>query len=499
MWVVEQETSVESWIQGRYRVMHSLGAGGLGYVFYGWDEELHRPVAIKRLFSRPDAASPALEEAWREARALAALQNPHILTLFDFGSDGQGPYFIMEYLEGETLEQVLERGAISLNDAVEMARQTLEGLSAAHERGVCHLDLKPSNLMIQRTPSGKLHVKILDFGLARFQQQIDARRAEEAGAAGVMGTVYYISPEHMESGVLGGYTDLYALGHVLYQSLRGTTAFVGASVEEVVACHLQSQPEPIRGFRPDVSPPLAAWLERMMMRNPADRPADAKEALLELRKLDAFNLTSSRPVFALSVDRPVEKGFGWGKAGAIAAVLLLGGGAFAWWWTREPALPATVSPVAVEIQKPQVEVSTFKPASQPEPERASQPAPEPVLKPEPEFKPAPAGDSAGPEFYAPGDLVELREQIGREVVVRGVPLLAGKNRDDRVRYLNFSEDYAQSVSLVFFVEDQPEDFALEKLDGFVGKALEVRGTVQEYRGALQIRIRRLDQLRLTGS
>jgi hypothetical protein len=453
--------------------MHSLGVGGLGCVFYGWDEELHRPVAIKRLFARPDAASPALEEAWREARALAALQNPHILTLFDFGSDGQGPYFIMEYLEGETLEQVLERGAISLNDAVEMARQTLEGLSAAHGRGVCHLDLKPSNLMIQRTPSGKLHVKILDFGLARFQQQIDAGSAEEAGAAGVMGTVYYISPEHMESGVLGGYTDLYALGHVLYQSLRGKTAFVGASVEEVVACHLQSRPEPIRGFRPDVSPPLAAWLDRMMMRNPADRPADAKEALLELRKLDALHLTSSRPVFALSVDRPEERGFEWGRAGAMAAVLLLGGGAFAWWWTRESALPAKVSPVVEEIQKPQVEVSTFKPA--------------------------PAGDSAGPEFFAPGDLAELRGQIGREVVVRGVPLLAGKNRDDRVRYLNFSEDYAQSVSLVFFVEDQPEDFALEKLDGFVGKALEVRGTVQEYRGALQIRIRRLDQLRLTGS
>jgi hypothetical protein len=473
--------------------MHSLGAGGLGYVFYGWDEELHRPVAIKRLFARPDAASPALEEAWREARALAALQNPHILTLFDFGSDEQGPYFIMEYLEGETLEQVLERGAISLNDAVEMARQVLEGLSAAHERGVCHLDLKPSNLMIQRTPSGKLHVKILDFGLARFQQQIDAGRTEEATAAGVMGTVFYISPEHLESGALGGYTDLYALGHVLYQSLRGTPAFTGASVEEVVNCHLQAVPEPIRGFRPDVSPQLASWLERMMMRNPGDRPVDAKQALLELRKLDALNLTSSRPVFALSVDAPVERGFGWMKAGAIAAAVLLAGSALGWWWLRDPAAPVTASPVVEEAPQSQAELSAFKPEAKPEPERV----PKPELKPD--IKPEPVGNPAGPEFFAPGDLSELREQIGREVVVRGVPLLAGKNRDDRVRYLNFSEDYSKSVSLVFFVEDQPEDFSLEKLDGFVGKTLEVRGTVQEYRGALQIRIRRLDQLRLTGS
>ncbi|MDX6767795.1 MAG: serine/threonine-protein kinase [Candidatus Methylacidiphilales bacterium] len=483
------EVASQPWVRGRYRVLHAVGAGGLGSVSYAWDEELQRAVAIKRLFQRSEDTTRALEEAWQEARTLAAIQNPHILTLFDFGTDDQGPYFIMEFLEGETLDRALERGPLNLADAVEMARQVLEGLSAAHGKGILHLDLKPSNLMLQRTASGKLHAKILDFGLARFQKQIDISGPPQGESGGVMGTVYYISPEHLESGALGPQTDLYALGHVLYQSLVGRPAFTGHSIQEVVAHHLESEPASVREYRPDVGPQLADWLHSLMKRLPSDRPADAMEALNHLRRLDALNLTSSRPVLSVAVEPASSPRSGirpW-VAGGVALLLL---GSVAGWKMTQPVSSELAS--SGRIDPPPQQKQTPLP-------RASRPGVQPL------FPPAVAGDRSvtptapGPEerAFAADHLAALRERIGQEVVVRGKIVKSGQNRDDSVRYLNFTADYQQSIGLVFFVSDQPVDFSAEKLAEYVGREIEVRGAVQEYRGALQIRVRTPEQIRVT--
>lgn len=282
------------WIAGRYRVYATLGAGGLGIVYSGWDHELNRPVAVKRVRARTDATpSEMMEEAFNEARALALLRHPHVVKLYDFGMDEDGPYFVMEHIEGYTLQQKIDSGGLTVEEFRHIAHMTLEGLSAAHRLGIIHLDIKPSNLMLQELPDGRLNLKILDFGLSRLHT---AHRQGKTCGTSIYGTYFYVAPEQILQSQLTPQTDLYSLGHVLYHALTQLPAYYAPQIEEVLQMHLHSQPVPIRDLRPDLDPSLAIWLHRLMEPKPENRFPDAGEAVRALARIHLGSLHVEEPV-----------------------------------------------------------------------------------------------------------------------------------------------------------------------------------------------------------
>ena len=271
----------------RYRVERSLGQGGLGEVFLAYDARLKRHVALKRL-SDPEGfvveGSP-YERAWREAVYLAAVQHPNVVTVYDFGSDAFGPFLIMELVQGETLDAVVARGAFPLNDFRLLARQTLEGLAAAHRAGLLHRDLKPANIMLRYGPTGELQVKILDFGIARYSPELDApaarTRSQPPPSRSVLGTVEFMAPEQFEFQPLTQRGELYSLGCIFYYALTGHDPFRGGTTEEIIASHLHGALTPLDEMRCDLPPALCAWVMRLLSRQPAGRPPTVQAALAE--------------------------------------------------------------------------------------------------------------------------------------------------------------------------------------------------------------------------
>lgn len=285
-------TSQDLWIAGRYRVLAPMGAGGLGIVYSGWDHELNRPVAIKRIRERADATLQGLiEESFNEGRALALLRHPHVVRLYDFGVDRSGPYFVMERIDGETLQHRLDRGPVTIPEFCQIARMALEGLSAAHRLGIIHLDMKPSNIILHPMTDGRPNLKLLDFGLSRLQKDLSLVAAQEGS---VYGTYLYVAPEQIALRPLGPRTDLYSLGHVLYHALARMPAFYGASVEEVLQMHLSREAPSIAEVRPDLGVELSGWLHRMMNRDPAQRPESAAAAVLDLSRAERLQASTGR-------------------------------------------------------------------------------------------------------------------------------------------------------------------------------------------------------------
>ncbi len=268
----------------RYRVERSLGQGGLGEVFLAFDQRLQRHVALKRLSDSDGATADGSthERAWREAIHLAAVQHPNVVTVYDFGSDAFGPFLIMELVRGETLDAVVERGAFPLEDFRVLARQTLEGLAAAHKAGLLHRDLKPANIMLKYGPTHELQVKILDFGIARFSPDLDVPVTTAMIAAPsrtVLGTVEFMAPERFEHQPLTQRGELYALGCIFYYALTGHDPFRGGTTEEIISSHLGGLPAPLQEIRHDLPAEICAWVMRLLSREPQDRPETVQAAL----------------------------------------------------------------------------------------------------------------------------------------------------------------------------------------------------------------------------
>ena len=270
----------------RYRIERSLGQGGLGEVFLAFDQRLQRHVALKRL-SDPEEKildGSLYERAWREAVHLAAVQHPNVVTVYDFGADVFGPFVIMELVDGETLDAVVGRGAFPLEDFRTFARQTLEGLAAAHQAGLLHRDLKPGNIMLKYGPTHALQVKILDFGIARFSSSLDVPITSAMLAdppRSVLGTVEFMAPEQFELQPLTQQGELYALGCIFYYALTGYDPFRGGTTAEIITSHLDAQLADLASMRHDLPPELCAWVMRLLSRRPQDRPATVQAALAE--------------------------------------------------------------------------------------------------------------------------------------------------------------------------------------------------------------------------
>ncbi len=262
----------------RYEIKEQIGRGGLGVVYRAFDAHLNRDVAIKKVLV--DSGEP-LEELTAnlviEAKTLSALKHPHIVTVHDVGQDEDGPYIVMELLEGETLDSIMKPGVMAVDDFEEFAVQTLEGLVAAHSVGLLHRDLKPANLMIVWLPSGKFQVKILDFGLAKFSRKPTAQTVDHKDS--LLGSIFFMAPEQFERSPLDARTDLYSIGAIFYYALTGQYPFEGESAVEVMNAHLEHRFTPLAEVRPKVPDPVCAWVERLMARKMEDRPASAQDAL----------------------------------------------------------------------------------------------------------------------------------------------------------------------------------------------------------------------------
>ncbi len=263
--------------QNRYEVLGKIADGGLGSVFKAYDRNLRREVALKRVLAEtPEQAEQQAEQLMDEARNLSTLQHPHIVTIFDVGRDEEGAYIVMELLKGETLENIIERGALSENDFRELVTQSLEGLVAAHSHEMIHLDIKPQNFMVIWLPSGKFQIKILDFGLAKISSQPTVQEMDEDGA--IMGSIFFMAPEQFERAPLDSRTDLYSLGCVYYYALTQHYPFQGETGHEVMASHLYHSFIPLSQVRPDLPPFICQWVEWLMNRLPDHRPAGTAQA-----------------------------------------------------------------------------------------------------------------------------------------------------------------------------------------------------------------------------
>jgi serine/threonine-protein kinase len=272
---------------GPYEILSSLGEGGMGEVYRARDPRLGREVAIKVLPDRLTSDADLVRRFEQEARAVAALSHPNVLTLFDIGREGERLYAVLELLEGETLRTRLANAAPSWSKAVEIAIAVGEGLAAAHSRGIIHRDLKPENIFL--TSDGR--VKILDFGLARWEPPIPA--AEDATSAPTavgktepgwtMGTIGYMSPEQIHGDKAQVPSDLFSLGCVLYEIATGKRAFAGRTSAETMAAVLRDPAPELSAADPEAPPELSRIVAHCLEKLPGMRFQSARDLVFALR------------------------------------------------------------------------------------------------------------------------------------------------------------------------------------------------------------------------
>lgn len=284
---------------GDYAVLHLLGEGGMGRVFLCHDEALDRRVAVKVLHDHIAAEKDMSERFLREARAMAKVSSPHVVTVFHVvQKDGVPPHIVMEVLEGEDVSSRLQRGGpLPWPEALDVIIGAVKGLSAAHRVGIVHRDVKPANLFL--TPHG---TKLTDFGLAR---PIDGS-ADLTSAGIIVGTPHYLAPELARGGAGDVYSDIYALGATLFRMLTGRPPFDDEAALAVITKHIMEPPPRVSAFGVSVPSELEELILRMLAKEPHERPhsyEELEETLLALRSgepmLTTETMTAVPPVNVL--------------------------------------------------------------------------------------------------------------------------------------------------------------------------------------------------------
>ena len=273
-------------MEERYEIRGKLGQGGLGAVYRAYDRALKRDVAVKRIVSGDDEEhrEEATRQMEKETGALAALQHPNIVTIYDVGSDEDGPFVVMELLTGQTVDEIVEKAPLTWPDFRELVLQIQEALIAAQDLGLIHRDLKPSNIMVNWLPSGRFQAKVVDFGLAKFSPKTSAETAEQSDA--IFGSIFYMAPELFERGPIDSRMDMYAIGCVYYFALTGHSPFQGETGQQVMAAHLEHRVIPLGQVRPDIPKWACDWVMWHINRYPPERPENARETLKSFIQLD---------------------------------------------------------------------------------------------------------------------------------------------------------------------------------------------------------------------
>ncbi len=267
-------------VKERYEILQVLGEGGMAFVYKARDTQLERFVAIKTLKPNYVNQETFVDRFKREAKTAANLNHPNIVQIFDWGIEEE-PYFVMEYIEGDTLTSIISKNkTISLSDILFIGAQVSNGLHAAHQKGLVHRDIKPGNIMI--TPDGK--VKVTDFGIVSLQNE----ESDITKTGSVLGTASYISPEQAQGKPVSIESDLYSLGTVLYELIAGKTPFSGDSPISTATKHLTEKPEKLSMFRKDLPKGVENAILKLLEKATYDRfksAEDLRAALLQQRKM----------------------------------------------------------------------------------------------------------------------------------------------------------------------------------------------------------------------
>lgn len=303
---------------GPYRIEARLGEGGMGEVYRAFDERLERRVAIKLLKRLQADSSKARERLRREAKAIARLNHPAIVQVYDILEDERGDWVVMELVEGENLRQLLDRSPLEWRQAVKVGRDLCAGLSAAHIQGIVHRDLKSENVML--TPEGR--IKILDFGLAKRIVFTGSDESTISDEGEILGTVRSMSPEQAKGEALDHRSDLFSLGSLLYETLTGHSPFEGTSMVHTLARICTDRQAPLHEVRPDVPPELSEVVDQLLEKDPAERPESAFEVALALERIagEGMDLSAvSRSAFS-GLSSPSFTGLRRGEASGSASV-----------------------------------------------------------------------------------------------------------------------------------------------------------------------------------
>jgi serine/threonine protein kinase len=321
------ESTFDDWgpatLSGRtishFRIGEPLGSGGMGVVYAAEDTRLGRPVALKFLAPELVRDPAAKARLLMEARAASALDHANLCTILDVGESEDGLLFLaMPRYDGESLQRRIARGPLPVEEALDIAVQAARGLAKAHEHGIIHRDVKPGNLFVTRDGV----VKILDFGIAKLSEETGHTRL---GA--ILGTPSYMAPEQTRGETVDARADVWSLGVVLYEMLAGRRPFAGGSGAAVVHAVLQGTPEPLAHLRPEVPAELDRIISRMLAKDPGERPADAAEALADLRSAPGLpNAGSVSP----STSRRPRRWLAWAALGAVALVASITVGLLDW-------------------------------------------------------------------------------------------------------------------------------------------------------------------------
>ncbi|MEO8035214.1 MAG: protein kinase, partial [Acidobacteriota bacterium] len=287
---------------GPYRILALIGEGGMGAVYRARDTRLGRDVAVKVLTNITVGDEEKLQRFEQEARATGMLNHPNLLTIFDIGNSEGTPYIVGELLEGMTLRERIDRGAMPPRKAVDAALQIAHGLAAAHEKGIVHRDLKPENVFL--TKEGR--VKILDFGIAKLNAGFGssdgptfAPAATEPGM--VLGTVGYMSPEQVRGEAVDNRSDIFAFGTILYEMLTGKRAFKRDSGIETLSAILREDPPDVSEVNPNVPPTLERLVRRCLEKDRDQRFQSARDLAFNLETLSTV---SSPGTFSGSIESP---------------------------------------------------------------------------------------------------------------------------------------------------------------------------------------------------
>src|SRR5438309_2166408 len=312
---------------GPYEIVAPLGSGGMGEVYRARDTRLGRIVAVKILPSHLSDKVTLRQRFEQEAKAISSLNHPHICILHDVGHQDGTAFLVMEYLEGETLAKLLERGPLPLAQILEHGVEIADALDRAHRQGIVHRDLKPGNIMLTKSAA-----KLLDFGLAKAAVPLTTGATLTAAATrttpvtqqgAIVGTFQYMSPEQIEGKELDGRSDIFSLGAVLYEMLTGQRAFQGKSQLTVASAILEKEPAPISTIKPLTPPALDGAIRRCLAKDVEDRWQTARDLLLELKWIaEGGSQVALAPLGAAKDTRGRWPGtLVWGVASLIVAAI----------------------------------------------------------------------------------------------------------------------------------------------------------------------------------
>jgi serine/threonine protein kinase len=339
---------------GPYEILSAIGAGGMGEVYKARDTRLDRIVAIKVLPAHLADRAELRERFDREAKTIASLNHPHICTLYDTGHQDDIDFLVMEYIEGETLAQRLQKGSLPIQQVLQYAVEIADALDKAHRKGVTHRDLKPGNIMLTKTGT-----KLLDFGLAKLKQevapaipdsQLPTMKDAITGEGTILGTLQYMAPEQVEAKEVDARTDIFAFGAVVYEMATGKKAFQGKTSASVMAAILKDEPPAMSSLTPMTPSALDRVVKRCLAKDPDERWQSANDLANELKWIAEGGSGVTVPTATAKGIRPLSRR---ALILSLGALLLMVVTSLTTWTLKSSPPPQPVSRLTINLPQDQ--------------------------------------------------------------------------------------------------------------------------------------------------